>query len=283
MKEYVNLTNKVTRHAGPNTRNNVVMSGAWLLTLLFLATTISLACGRTTAPSAPSDPEQLILEDVTMALEMDFQAILEATELPVSGLNAVLDVYEDAEDTLDFQDRIEDDWDDVDHSLGTDIEDVETFLSLAFRNEGYFVVKGDFDFGDIESELEDRDFEEDTYREHSIWEHENGDSVALFDEVGIYVYGDEDTVKDVLKGIALGEGFMEDEAELRRIMDASGEGLVRLAMDCGALGIHTPRTLSTLVGKLDDQCETCRDRGGWRRRKGDGSGDRLCVQERATR
>ena len=239
------------------------LRGAFVLALLLLPTAIALACGITfpggdTAgqPSAPSDPEQLILDDVTMVVEIDFQAMMVMSELPVSGLNAVLDVNDGGEDTLDFQDRIEDDWDDADLSLGTDIEDVETFLSLAFRNEGYFVVKGDFDFGDIESELEDHDFEEDTYRDHSIWQHEDGDSVALFEEVGIYVYGDEDTVKDVLKGIALGEGFMEDEAELRRIMDASGEGLVRLAMDCGALGIHTPRTLSTLVGKLDDQCET---------------------------
>ena len=191
-----------------------------------------------------------------MVLEMDFQAILEASELPLSGLTAILDDYEDARDTADLQDQVQNEWDDLDASLGTDAADVETLLSIAIQSEGYIVVKGVFDFGDIESELEDRDFEEDTYRDHRIWEHEYGQSVALFPEAGIYIYGGDDIVKDVIRSIVHGEGLMEGEASLRRAQGAAGDGLVRLAMDCDELDMHSPGSLSALVGRLDERCES---------------------------
>ena len=179
-----------------------------------------------------------------MVLEADYGAILEAPELPVSGLTAVLDEYEGTEDTPDLQERIRDEWDDLDASLGTDPADVETLLSIGVQRAAYFVVKGAFDFGDIESELEDQDFQEGTYRNHRIWEHESGDSVALFPDTGIYMYGEDGVVKDVIRAIARGEGFMDDEADLRRDLRAAGDGLVRLAMDCDALGMHSPGSLS---------------------------------------
>ena len=197
----------------------------------------------------------MVLADATMVFAVDFQAILGASELPIMGLTAILDEYEGAEDTRDLQDKFEDQWDEAGPSLGTDADDVEVVLSIAIQGAGYFVIKGGFDFGDIEGELEARDFDEDTYRGHRIWEHERGESVALFHESGIYIYGEEDVVKDVLRAIARDEGFMEDEAELRRALESVGDGLVRLAMDCDELGVHFPGSMSGLVGRLDESCE----------------------------
>ena len=236
---------------------------AGVLGLLLCATAFALACGgtppdggasETSGLKAPSDPDQLVLDGATV-LEMDYRAILEASELPLSGLIAVLSQYEGAEDTPDLQEQIRDEWDDLDASLGTDAADVETLMSIAIQSAGYFVVKGTFDFGDIERELEARDFEEDTYRDRQVWEHERGESVALFHESGMYIYGGDDVVKDVLRALARGEGFMDDEAGLRRALGAAGDGLVRLAMDCDELDMHSPGSLSTLAGRLDDRCE----------------------------
>ena len=237
---------------------------AGVLGLLLCAAVFALACGSTSPDggasetsemNASSDQEQLVLDDATMVLEADYGAILEAPELPVSGLTAVLDEYEGTEDTPDLQERIRDEWDDLDASLGTDPADVETLLSIGVQRAAYFVVKGAFDFGDIESELEDQDFQEGTYRNHRIWEHESGDRVALFPDTGIYMYGEDGVVKDVIRAIARGEGFMDDEADLRRALRAAGDGLVRLAMDCDAPGMHSPGSLSALVGRLDERCE----------------------------
>ena len=205
-----------TLHARPrNSRKDVWLRGACTLAPLLFAAMFVLACGgtppdggasETGGPGAPSDPEQLILDDATMVLAVGYSAILNASELPISGLIAILDEYEGAEDTTDLQNRIRNDWGKADFSIRTDAADVGTLLSIGIQSAGYFIVKGSFDFGDIERELEARDFEEDTYREHRIWEHENGDSVALFPKAGIYLYGEDDVVKDVLRALARGEG-----------------------------------------------------------------------------
>ena len=237
---------------------------AGVLGLLLCMSLVALACGgtppdggasETGVTSAPSDPEHLVLDDATMVLEMDYRAILEASELPLSGLIAILDEYEGAEDTPDLQEQIQNEWDAFDASLGTGPADVETLFTIRTQSGGYFVVKGRFDFQDIERELEDSDFEEDTYRDHRIWEHEYGYSVALFEESDIYIHGDDDAVRNVLRAIARGDGFMDDEAGLRRALGAAGDGLVRLAMECDAVGVHSPGSMSSLVGRLDESCE----------------------------
>ena len=130
---------------------------------------------------------------------------------------------------------------------------METLLSIAGPSGGYFVVKRVFDFGDIERELEDREFEEDTYRNHRMWEDERETSTSLFPDAGLYVYRDEDAVKGVLRGIARDEGLMDEEAGLRRAIDASGDGLIRLCMDCDALGQHADQSLLALGASFHDR------------------------------
>ena len=165
--------------------------------LLLCAAAVALSCSAVGGgASAPSDPEELILEDATSIVETNYRALLEASELP----SAILD---DDQDTLDAQDELWDEWDDQNQAFGTEAGEVDTVLTVFVEGGyyGYMIVKGVFEFADIQNELEDQDYEEDTYRNLQIWSDEFGYSVALFEESGIYVYGQEDTIRDVLKAI----------------------------------------------------------------------------------
>lgn len=195
--------------------------------LLLLSAAATLSCDLVGGgSSAPSDPKELILEEAQSVVAVNYPALFEADDLPSFLLRG-------DEDAVDFQDRLEDSWDDAAHAFATDIDDVEAVYAVEVRGTAYTVVKGDFDFIDIQNELEDMDFEEDTYRDLQLWSGRFGRGVALFEETGIYVYGLEDTVKDVLKAIDRGEGFMDSEAGLRRALAAAGIVLFTIsAADC---------------------------------------------------
>ena len=173
----------------------------FLLAIVVTAMTGFVACGFIGgSASVPDNPEELILEDALVVSDVDFQAIQDADDLPYPWLRS-------DEDARDYQERMEDDWDDAGYSFDTDIEDVESVLTVRIRNGEYHVVKGELDFVDIRDELEDRDFEEDTYRGFEFWLDDYNSGVALFEEAGIYIVGRETEVEDVIKAIERGEGL----------------------------------------------------------------------------
>ena len=218
------------------------------LGLLLCVTASALGCGAVGGGDGlPGDPEELILEDATNVFEINYRTLLEASDLPGVFLG-------EDEDARDVQDSLYEDWDDTVYSFGTDAEDVEAVLIVGVDSDTYTVVRGEFDFQDIQYELEDLDFEEDSYRNIEMWKDGFGASVALLEGSGMYVYGDrEDTIKEILKAIDRAEGFMGSEAVLRRVLDAAGDGLFGYsATDCSGSDVFSDIGHSTgLLDKCD--------------------------------
>lgn len=191
--------------------------------LMTLALASLTACGG--SASAPGDIEGFIVEDASSMLTMNVRGLLEASEAPFEtgsrfGFTSEADDFEEALE--DWQDE----WEDSEVSLGTALDDVTEIMMVDAGNINYFAVRGVFEFSDIRYELDDQDFKEDTYRDMEIWE---GDyfHVALFDSSGVYVWGDEDSVKEVIKAIDREEGFADStNNDLIAVRNNSGKGLI---------------------------------------------------------
>ena len=198
---------------------------AWLLPIMSLVVT-GLACGEgtNTSKKVPEYPH-LILDGSTSVITLDYRAILDADELPGTLLD-------DDQDTIDFQEELIKDWSDP--LIG--IEDI-TGLATAFKSSGSFyydIIKThpDFDFDDLRDDLEDEGYEETTYRNLEVWERERtGSSVSLFEEDGVVVFGETENVRELLKAIDREEGFIDDESNLGRVMQAAGKGLTSFIID----------------------------------------------------
>ena len=80
---------------------------------------------------------------------------------------------------------------------------------------------GDFEFDDVREFLEDEDREQDTYRDFEIWD----DEFALLEDRGLIAFNNEEFVKDLLKALDTGEGFLDDAGELKAGLGKAGEGL----------------------------------------------------------
>ena len=211
-----------------------------LFALLPLALAAQAACGGGGA-SAPGDPTGLILDGAGPVAIINVKSFLEATALP-----AVL--TGDEEEYQDAQDGWRDEWDDSDYAFDTNPDNVTTFITVQGRYY-YEIVRGDFDFPSIKNYLEDEDFEEGSYRNQPIWEKDNGESAALFEGVNTYVYGASDTVKEVLKAIDRGTGFINADSDMKRAMDAADSGLISNAKeDCDFI---------FLVGSLGNALNGC--------------------------
>ena len=204
-----------------------------LFALLPLALAAQAACGGGGA-SAPGDPTELILEAATYVNIVDMKSLLESTPFPAfpSG----------SDDVPDAQDAWRDLWDDSDYAFETNPDIVTALITVQvyydFETIPYTIINGEFDFDSIKNELEDEGFEEDSYHNQTIWEKDNGKSVALFEDVNTYVYGNSDTIREVLNAIDRGTGFIAADSDMKRAMDAAGDGLIRNATeDCDVIFI----------------------------------------------
>ena len=87
--------------------------------------------------------------------------------------------------------------------------------------ENVVLLRGEFDFGAIRDDWEDREFEEDLYKGYELWEG-NGDYFVLLEEQGAVLYADdEDDAKDVIKTIDRGSGSLAEaeDSDSRLIVD----------------------------------------------------------------
>ena len=206
----------MTVQVGITGRKTLQMGVLGLISCVF---SVALACGAVGGGGGmPGDPNELILEDASYVFEINYRTMLEASDLPGVLLG-------EDQDTRDVQDSLYEDWDGTAYSFGTDAEDVEAVVIVGIGGDTYTVVRGEFNLRDIQYELEDMAYEEDSYRNLEVWTDQFGASVAVLEGSGMYVYGErEDTVKEILKAIDRGEGFMGSDAILRRAVDTVGDG-----------------------------------------------------------
>ena len=174
------------------------------------ASMLFVACGGV---SVPSDAEGFILDGASNVVIQNYELMLGEADIPFLFLN-------DDEDQDDFKDDLAYDWEDNSYSFGNSAHSVSRIIYVFGEAdfEGHQIIKGEFDFIEIRNKLDDEDFEEDTYRDFELWEHENGDAVVLFEAAGTYIHGNSDVVKEIIKAIDRGEGLIDSTATLRRAL-----------------------------------------------------------------
>ena len=199
-----------------------------VLTFLAALTAIvagGVACGPASGGFSGSgssgDPRTLILEDAEFLFVFEATAFLESRELPSVMLG-------DRTDTRDAQERLLAKWED---GALVRLDEVSVMTGVYLRTErgshsGYNLVRGEFAPGDLHEAAEDEGYEEDVYRDFPIWEQQSGTNpLSVFDGDGYYVIASGDLVRDFLKALDREEGFASGQHDLRRVLDAAGEGL----------------------------------------------------------
>ena len=196
----------------------------WLGSLVAVVVTLvtAAACG---GPGGVGDPRGMILDSANVVSVKDIGAYIDAEQFP--GL-----LLRDGQDTASVQEAFLDYWEEGEavSDFPMDVEEVETVTTVYVNDRGtyhgYRIYRGDLDFAAIKDGLEAAEFDRETYRDFPIWRHPSQTTtLALFEEDGSYMVGPENLVKDVLKGLARGEGMADDGTALGRVMEAAGAGL----------------------------------------------------------
>lgn len=200
---------------------------AILAAVLIPALTALAACGFVGGGGggggAPGNAVEFVLEDATSITLINIGDILNAESVPAQ-LGSIMG---NSWDIDEFQDELRDDWDEDANAFETDPESVQQLMAIGAPDGGYVIVKGNFNFEDIKSALEDDDYDDGTYREREIWE-DGGSSVALFEGSGIYVVGSSSQIKKILRALDQNDGFMESTTELRQALDRAQGGALAI-------------------------------------------------------
>ena len=126
----------------------------------------------------------------------------------------------------EFAEKIEDDWDETVGAIGILMDETETMLIGHTEIDPYIVLKGEFDLEYIRGELEDNEYERDSFRGYEVWSGGglwNASTVALIEESGIVLRGSDSNVRDILRDLSRGSG-PDDVTELMRAVEAAGDG-----------------------------------------------------------
>ena len=204
------------------------------LVMMMAALAVGAACG---GPDQAGAPRGMILDTASIVAIKDVGAYMDVREFP--GL-----FLRDGQDTVGVQDAFRDYWEEGEalSDFPLDLERVETVTTVYAGNrgayEGYRIYQGDLDFAVIKDGLEEAEFDQATYRDFPIWRHRSeSTTLALFEDDGSYIVGPEKLVKDVLKGLARGEGLADDQTVLGQALQAAGPGLWTTA-SAGCQGDH---------------------------------------------
>lgn len=213
-----------------------------------LLTVFLLGMAASGGGGTPSDPMALILGDANSIYIENLNALMSAGEIP----GDLLDTY-GAVDTDEFQDSFADYWGDSGHNLGIAVEEVSQSILVRTSAGSYHIIKGKFDFAELQNELEDDDYEQDSYRDLETWQNERS-AVALFPDSSSYVYGSVNLVKDVLKAVDKGEGFIDGSPDFKRLIDKLEPNALLSAVvgDCSGLEGPTPGGCQALAMNITD-------------------------------
>ncbi len=204
----------------------MTISRAVAFVLLITVVLAAFPACDTVGGSAPGAIEEFILEDASTVMVMDVRGYLEAIEAPIAGPWR-LGFSSDADDFEDALDDWREGWDRWDASLGNSFDDISEIMLVESNDFGYVVVKGEFFFEDMRYELEDENYEDDVYRDIEIWEDGSQTIIAFFEASGVYMWGYEDAVKEVVRAVYRGEGFADAENNvLIGVLGKTGKGLM---------------------------------------------------------
>ena len=204
------------------------------LVLMMAALAASAACG---GPARSGDPRGMILDTARVVSIKDVGAYIDVEEFP--GL-----FLREGYDTAGVQDAFRDYWEqgEARSDFPLDLERLETVTTVYVDNrgayEGYRIYQGDLDFAAVKDGLEAGGFDQETYRDFPIWRHRSETTtLALFEDDGSYMVGQDNLVKDVLKAMARGEGMADGETAMGRALRAAGAGIWTTA-SAGCEGDH---------------------------------------------
>ena len=195
-----------------NTRLSLMRAAA---VLCALTAAVLAGCGG----SSSADPLDMLLDDTILAYHYDVEAI-------AAG---------EAGDTI--ADRFEDYWDSSFGSIGILMEETKSLTSGGRAQDGYTILRGEFDFDYIRDDLSDQDYDDDDYRDQELWTGGSSrglSSVALIEDDGVVLAGADDAVREILRNLSDGRSASDgDMAETLRAIDRAGEGWLRVgASEC---------------------------------------------------
>ena len=155
-------------------------------------------------------------------------------DTPVALLLNVQAIREHQDDFPgDFDDFEEELQETIEDNFGTeeiDLLQVNDYLVVGYDFETN-LLKGNFRFGDIRDDWEDRGFEKDSYKGYELWD--GDDNYALLEEEGAVIRTrGEDDIKDVIKIIDGGSGSLADseDSDLKRLLDKLGSSPAVIAI-----------------------------------------------------
>lgn len=183
--------------------------------------------GTAASIGGESGPLSYALADISHLGMLNVAAILESSEIPAQLVNSgSFTLPSDGLDEPDeWKETWRDEWDGWFSGLVGEALSLDEITSVLYqRTEDWglgVLLFGNFAFDDVREFFEDEDREQDTYRDFEIWD----DEFALLEDRGLIAFNSEEFVKDLLKALDTGEGFLDDTGELRAGLGRAGEGL----------------------------------------------------------
>ena len=170
--------------------------------------------------SSYADPLEMLLDDTVVVFAHDMGAVNAGEPGDV-----IVDSFEDY-------------WEASFGSIGILMEEAESLTAAGRAQDGYTILRGEFDFDYIRDDLSDQDYDDDDYRDHELWTGGSSrelSSVALIEEAGVVLAGGDGAVKETLRNLADGLSARDGEmGETLRAMERAGEGWLKLGIgDCG--------------------------------------------------
>ena len=186
--------------------------------------------------------------------------------VPAGPLNQVPDGYVqvvqwDVENLLngerldDIQDEFLEAWEGLE-DYGIFLDDVTELVSANDdRSNSLLLLRGGFEWDDLRDDLDDVGFDDSEYRNVEVWEESRlGLNIGLLEDRGLVVISSpgDDGVKDVIRAVETGEGFLFEEVDLE-ITRALGKVKVGFQMmaeeGCGEVYLRSCKGAAYSVGR----------------------------------
>ena len=191
----------------------------------------SFVGGTAVVTGGDSGPLSYVLEDVDYVGMLNITSILKAEEIPAQlvRFGPVSLPTEYLDEPEDWVLEWEDSWDGWFMGMVGEVLSLSDITRVLYqRTEGGdlgVLLFGSFEFEDIRDFFDEEEREVDTYRDFELWD----DEIALLEDRGLIAFNSENFVKDLLRALDTGEGFLEEASTLRAGLYRSGEGLSQTA------------------------------------------------------